>query len=199
LDCTAEFRVSAVTVEFRNTSRRCEQRRQMTTRGVTDRSDVVSVDAEFFRIGSQESNGRFAVVNVSGENRFSAQAIINGRRHVAFRREGLSDIAMVDLCSFPLAAAMNADDRRQLLRRILRTKDVHLQSSVAVLCERHVKSFVQSIERGLGITVFPSAPGGLSSATPGSPEAIQRKPSKTARAMCRWGIVFIMRFNLESG
>ena len=72
---------------------------------------VVSVDAEFFCIGTQESDRRFAVVNVSRENRFAAQAIINGRRDVALGRKSLSDIAMMDLAAFSPAAAMDANDR----------------------------------------------------------------------------------------
>ena len=71
---------------------------------------VVSVDAEFFCIGTQESDRRFAVVNVSRENRFAAQAIINGRRDVALGRKSLSDIGMMDLAAFSPTAAMNRED-----------------------------------------------------------------------------------------
>jgi len=84
----------------------------MATCRMTDRADLFGIDAILFGMGSQKSDGRFAVLNLSRKGRFSAQAIGNRGRDKAPRCECLGWLGMIDSTPFPPTPAVNANNRR---------------------------------------------------------------------------------------
>ncbi len=102
-----------------------DERGEMTTRGTTDGTEVISVEVVLLRVRPQPANGGLAVLNLRRKDGFLAETILYARHGIAFEHHR-GNGAREFVSRTPSAAVNVHDEWQRFIRRFLREVDVEL-------------------------------------------------------------------------